>query len=260
MLSYLNKKNFVVVNQKGIDPLSLDMLAKAGITALRRAKRRNMERLTLCCGGVSLNSFDDMNEKCLGFADDVHEEILGEEKYTFIEGVTNPHSCTILIKAPNKFSIQQIKDAIRDGLRAVKNAMEDECLIPGAGSFEIALCDHLLKFADTIKGKPQIGVKCFAEALLIIPKTLAVNSGLDPLDSILKLQQGYKGGNLVGLDLTSGDCLDPIQSGIFDNFKVKEQILESSTFTASQLLYVDEILSAGKSQQKQQPEGMSGMQ
>lgn len=244
------ERNFVVVNQKGIDPLSLDMLAKAGITALRRAKRRNMERLTLACGGVALNSFDDMNEKCLGYATDVHEEILGEEKYTFIEGVTNPHSCTILIKAPNRFSIQQIKDSIRDGLRAVKNAQEDNCLLPGGGAFEVALYDHLMKFSDSVKGKTQIGVKCFAESLLIIPKTLATNSGLDALDSTLKLQQEYKKGNLVGLDLISGDCLDPIASGIFDNFKVKEQILESATFTASQLLYVDEILSAGKSQQK----------
>jgi T-complex protein 1 subunit zeta len=251
-----DSKNFVVVNQKGIDPMSLDMLAKAGITALRRAKRRNMERLTLCCGGVALNSFDGMDEKALGFAADVYEEILGEEKYTFIEGVTNPHSCTILIKAPNKFSIQQIKDSIRDGLRAVKNAIEDECVVPGAGAFEIMMCQHLLKYADTVKGKPSIGVKCFAESLLIIPKTLAVNSGLDPLDCVLTLEQEFKSGHVVGLDLFSGECVDPVKSGIFDNFRVKEQILESSAFTACQLLYVDEILSAGKSSQK----GGEGMQ
>jgi len=79
-------KNFVVINQKGIDPMSLDMLAKAGITGLRRAKRRNMERLTLCFGGTALNDFDGMNESSLGFAEEFHEEILGEEKYSFIEG------------------------------------------------------------------------------------------------------------------------------------------------------------------------------
>jgi len=243
-------KSFLVVNQKGIDPMSLDLLAKAGITALRRAKRRNMERLTLCCGGVALNHFEGMDEKCLGFATDVYEEVLGEEKYTFIEGVTNPHSCTILIKAPNKFTIQQIRDSIRDGLRAVKNAVEDECVVPGAGAFEIILSQHLLKFADTVKGKPSIGVKVFAESLLIIPKTLATNSGLDPLDSVLKLEQEYKSGKVVGLDLFTGDCIDPVKSGIFDNFRVKDQFLESSTFTACQLLYVDEILSAGKQQAK----------
>lgn len=92
------EKNFVVINQKGIDPLSLDMLAKAGITALRRAKRRNMERLTLACGGKALNSFETLSEEDLGWADHVYEQILGEEKFTFVEGVKNPHSCTILIR------------------------------------------------------------------------------------------------------------------------------------------------------------------
>merc|ERR1719265_2583774 len=93
-----NKKNFVLLNQKGIDPPSLDMLAKEGIIALRRAKRRNMERLTLACGGVALNSVDDMQESDLGHADLVYEQVIGDEKYTFVEGVKNPKSVTILVK------------------------------------------------------------------------------------------------------------------------------------------------------------------
>lgn len=244
------EKNFVVINQKGIDPMSLDMLAKAGITALRRAKRRNMERLTLACGGKALNSFEDMSAEDLGFAEHVYEHTLGEEKYTFVEGVKNPHSCTILIRGPNKFTITQIKDAIRDGLRAVKNALEDDVVIPGAGAFEIALYNHLTNFAKNITGRQQLGVKCFAEALLVIPKTLAQNSGLDPLETTLTLQQEHQQGNIVGLDLFTGDCIDPIQDGIFDNARVKRQFIESSTYTASQLLYVDEILKAGKQTQQ----------
>ena len=78
--------------------MSLDMLANAGILALRRAKRRNMERLTLACGGVAVNSVDDLKPDVLGHADVVYEHVLGEEKYTFVEGVENPFSCTILIK------------------------------------------------------------------------------------------------------------------------------------------------------------------
>lgn len=118
-------KSFVIINQKGIDPLSLDLLAKEGILALRRAKRRNMERLTLACGGIAIDSTDDLTPDCLGFAGLVYEHILGEEKYTFVEEVQNPKSCTILIKGANDYSIAQTKDAVRDGLRAVKNAIED---------------------------------------------------------------------------------------------------------------------------------------
>jgi len=132
-----NGKTFVIVNQKGIDPPSLDMLAKEGIIALRRAKRRNMERLTLACGGVAVNSFDDIEVSDLGFAEKVWEETLGDDKYTFIEGVKNPHSCTILVKGQNDHTIAQLKDATRDGLRAVENVVRDGCVIPGAAAFEI---------------------------------------------------------------------------------------------------------------------------
>ena len=127
-----------------------------------------------------MNSVDDVEESDLGFAKLVYEQSLGEDKYTFIEGVENPFSCTILIKGPNDYSIAQTKDAIRDGLRAVKNAVEDESLIPGAGAFEIAAHEHLTEYArKEVSGKTKLGVKAFAESLLIIPRTLAVNSGFD---------------------------------------------------------------------------------
>merc|ERR1711976_730539 len=142
----MGKKSFVVINQKGIDPPSLEMLARAGIIALRRAKRRNMERLPLVVGGVAVNSVDDIDEDDLGYADLVYEQTLEDEKYTFIEGVKNPHSCTVLIKGSNDHSIAQMKDALRDGLRAVSNTIEDEAVVPGAGAFEIAAHVHLEEF------------------------------------------------------------------------------------------------------------------
>lgn len=91
-------KNFVVINQKGIDPMSLDVLVKNGIFALRRAKRRNMERLQLICGGQAQNSVDDLSPDDLGWAGLVYEHTLGEEKYTFVEDVKDPASVTLLIK------------------------------------------------------------------------------------------------------------------------------------------------------------------
>uniref|UniRef100_A0A673LG61 T-complex protein 1 subunit zeta-like n=1 Tax=Sinocyclocheilus rhinocerous TaxID=307959 RepID=A0A673LG61_9TELE len=158
------KKGFVVINQKGIDPFSLDALAKEGIVALRRAKRRNMERLTLACGGVAMNSVDDLTPECLGHAGLVYEHTLGEEKYTFIEKCGNPRSVTLLVKGPNKHTLTQIKDAMRDGLRAVKNAIEDGSVVAGAGAFEVAVADALVKHKPKVKGRAQLGVQasvCF---------------------------------------------------------------------------------------------------
>jgi len=222
------EKNFVVINQQGIDPISLDSLARAGIVALRRAKRRNMERLSLACGGFPQNSLDDLTPECLGYAGVVYEHTLGEEKYTFVEELKNPLSVTILIKGPNKHSIVQAKDAIYDGLRAVKNAIEDKSLVPGAGAFEIALYSTLLKYKNEVKGKAQLGVQAFADSLLVIPKTLAFNAGFDQQDVIIKLLQEYNSSKQpVGVDLNSGEAINPVDFGIYDNYRVKRQLINS---------------------------------
>lgn len=244
-------KNFVVINQKGIDPLSLDLLAKEGIMALRRAKRRNMERLTLACGGIALNSFDDITESCLGYAGVVYEHVLGEEKFTFVEECRNPLSVTLLIKGPNKYTLSQTKDAIRDGLRAIVNAVEDEYIVPGAGAFEVAAHRALIAYKEEVKGRARLGVQAFADAMLVIPKVLAQNAGFDPQDSIVKIQEAYAlNGPLVGLDLESGEPTVPADMGIFDNYRVKKQILHSCTVIASNLLLVDEVMRAGLSSLK----------
>ncbi|RZB40701.1 T-complex protein 1 subunit zeta [Asbolus verrucosus] len=244
-------KTFVVINQKGIDPMSLDLLAKEGIMALRRAKRRNMERLALACGGVALNHLDDIQESQLGYAGVVYEHVLGENKYTFVEECKVPQSVTILIKGPNKHTLVQIKDAIRDGLRAINNAIEDKALIPGAGAFEVTAHKELMAFKDTVKGKSRLGIAAYAEALLVILKVLAINSGFDPQDSIVKLQEESRlNPQPIGLDLTSGEPINPKDAGIFDNYIVKKQIINSCSVIASNLLLVDEIMRAGMSSLK----------
>ncbi|KAK7374936.1 hypothetical protein VNO80_08379 [Phaseolus coccineus] len=246
-----DNSNFVVINQKGIDPPSLDLLAREGIIGLRRAKRRNMERLVLACGGEAVNSVDDLTPECLGWAGLVYEHVLGEEKYTFIENVKNPFSCTILIKGPNDHTIAQIKDAVRDGLRAVKNTLEDESVVLGAGAFEVAARQYLMnEVKKTVEGRAQLGVEAFADALLVVPKTLAENSGLDTQDVIIALTGEHDKGNIVGLSLNTGEPIDPAMEGIFDNYSVKRQIINSGPVIVSQLLVVDEVIRAGRNMRK----------
>jgi len=244
-------KGFVVINMKGIDPISLDLMAKEGIMALRRAKKRNMERLILACGGLEISSLEELTPECLGHAGEVYEHILGEEKYTFVEHVKNPRSCTILLKGPSDHAIAQMKDALRDGLRAVKNTIEDGGLIPGAGSFEIGACQHLL--TDTRKkaeGRVKLGVEAFAEALLGVPKTLAENAGYDPQEAVIAVQAEHESGSAAGIDVTTGEPMDPTATGVYDNFIVKKQIIQSAPVIANQLLLVDEVMRAGMNMRK----------
>eukprot|EP00490_Sorites_sp_Unknown_P000628 CAMPEP_0114651422 /NCGR_PEP_ID=MMETSP0191-20121206/8318_1 /TAXON_ID=126664 /ORGANISM="Sorites sp." /LENGTH=538 /DNA_ID=CAMNT_0001865601 /DNA_START=37 /DNA_END=1653 /DNA_ORIENTATION=+ len=243
-----NKKSFVLINQKGIDPPSLEMLAHEGIIALRRAKRRNMERLPLAVGGVAVNSVDDLDVDDLGHADLVYEQTLEDDKFTFIEGVKHPQSCTILIQGSTDHSIAQMKDAIKDGLRAVQNCVEDEAIVPGAGAFEVAAHVHLEQFKRSVEGKPRLGVEIFGKALLVVPKTLLENSGMDVQEKLLRvLADRENKQKVVGVSIASGDPIDPAIEGIYDNFLVKKQMLGLAPVLAEQLLLVDEVIRAGKS-------------
>lgn len=242
-----NKKSFVLLNQKGIDPPSLEMLARENIIALRRVKRRNMERIPLCCGGVAVNSVDDLDEDDLGYCDLVYEQTLEEEKYTFLEGVRNPLSCTVLLKGPNDHSIAQMKDALRDGLRAIKNAVEDAAIVPGAGAFELAAHVHLDSFKKKVPGKPRLGVEIFSQAMLVVPKTLIENSGMDVQEVLLNILAAHeKTSKPIGIDTYSGEPIDPATEGIWDNYIVKKQLFSLGPVLAQQLLLVDEVIRAGK--------------
>ncbi|KAB1265805.1 T-complex protein 1 subunit zeta-2 [Camelus dromedarius] len=226
-------------------------LAKHGIVALRRAKRRNMERLSLACGGMAMNSFEDLSVDCLGHAGLVHEYTLGEEKFTFIEDCVNPRSVTLLVKGPNKHTLTQIKDAVRDGLRAIKNAIEDGCVVPGAGAVEVAIAEALVAHKHSIKGRARLGVQAFADALLIIPKVLAQNSGYDLQEALVKVQAEHcESKQPVGIDLNTGEPMVAADAGVWDNYCVKKQLLHSCTVIATNILLVDEIMRAGMSSLK----------
>lgn len=245
-------EGFALINQKGIDAVSLDMFAKEGIFAVRRAKRRNMERLTLAFGGSPVNSVEDLEPEVLGWAGQVKEETLGEEKFTFVEHPRNAKSCTILIRGPNKHTIDQIKDATRDGLRAVKSALDDRCLLPGAGAFEVAAYRMLMRRKSAVSGKAKLGVEAFAHALLIIPKTLAENSGLDVQESIIRVEeeQERNESTAYGLNVNSGEAFLPAAEGVWDSYTVKKQSIHLGTVLATQLLLVDEVMKAGKAMGK----------
>ncbi|KAI3387667.1 hypothetical protein SNEBB_005271 [Seison nebaliae] len=251
----LNDKDarLVVINQKGIDPISLDQLARANILGIRRAKRRNMERIPLACGGEALNDLTDLTIDHLGKAGKVYEHVLAENKYTFIEDCKNCQSVTLLIKGPNKYTITRIKEALRDGLRAVKNAIDDKCVIPGAGAFEIAAYQRIMKEKESVKDRSRFALQAYADALLIIPKTLAANAGLDSQEIMSNLLFEQKKLNeddkpkCIGINLNDGQSMNPVEFGIFDNYCVKKQMIDSMAMICSRLLLVDEMIRAGLS-------------
>ncbi|CAG59650.1 uncharacterized protein GVI51_G08151 [Nakaseomyces glabratus] len=258
-----NKQGFVIINQKGIDPMSLDVLAKHNILALRRAKRRNMERLQLVTGGEAQNSVDDLSPSILGYSGLVYQETIGEEKFTYVTENKDPKSCTILIKGSTNYALNQTKDAVRDGLRAVANVIKDKCVVPGAGAFFIAASKHLKSSNYSklgVKGKTKTGIEAFSEALLVVPKTLVKNSGFDPLDVLALCEDELEDAKeseekrYVGVDLKIGDSCDPTIDGVWDSYRVIRNAINGATGIASNLLLCDELLRAGRSTLKEGPQ------
>lgn len=157
----------------------------------------------------------------------------------------------MLVKGPNKHTLTQIKDAVRDGLRAIKNAIEDGCVVPGAGAVEVAIAEALVTYKHSVKGRARLGIQAFADALLIIPKVLAQNSGYDLQETLVKVQAEHsESKQTVGIDLNTGEPMVAADVGIWDNYCVKKQLLHSCTVIATNILLVDEIMRAGMSSLK----------
>ncbi|CAF3791917.1 unnamed protein product [Rotaria sp. Silwood1] len=224
-----------------IDPLSVDVLAKEEILALRRAKHRNMDRLTLACAGQAMNSLENLTKESLGFAEDVYEHVFGEEIFTIVEACKNPKSVTVLLKRSTKYILNQVKDALHNGRRSIRNALED-------GAFEIVTHQELTQYNEQVKGRARLAVQAFAQALLIIPKAIAQNVGHHQQETIVKLQNEYATSKIpVGIDITTGEAMERKSLAIFDNYRVKKQLIHSSTSIATNLILVDEILRASLS-------------
>jgi T-complex protein 1 subunit zeta len=136
--------------------------------------------------------------------------------------------------------------------------LEDECVIPGAGAFEVACSAHLKEYMVDVKGRAKLGVQAFADAMLVIPKTLSDNGGHDPQDTVIALIEEHEAGKLAGVNLEDGGVLDPMEAGIYDAYMVKKQSLHLTSVIASQFLLTDEILKAGKKMGKGGP-SMPGM-
>jgi T-complex protein 1 subunit zeta len=235
--------DFVLVNGRGIDGPSLDMLSHANISALRRVSAKAIQRLVYATGCRVVNCIDDLSEKVLGFAGKVTEEDHRGIKHVFIDEVREPKAVAIVIGGMTDIISALTESAVRDGLRALKHAIDDSKVLPGAGAIQIMIHQKIMnEFCKTVKGKSRFGVEAFAEALLAIPRALIENTGLQSSLILPQLLSESQNGELAGIDLETGEVIDPTEFGIFDSYRVVRSILQGASIVASQLLLVDQII------------------
>ena len=235
----------VVFAQKGIDDLAQHFLAKAGVYAVRRVKKSDMEKMERATGATIVSSLDDLRPTDLGHAGSVEERKIGEEDMTFVTGCKNPRAVSILLRGSTEHVVDEIERALEDALRVVAVAVEDGKICAGGGAPEVELALELRKYAASVGGRSQLAIEAFANAMEIIPRTLAENAGLDAINSLVDLRSAHETGKKThGLNVNTGKVVDMIAEGVVEPLRVKTQAIGSATEAATMILRIDDVIAA----------------
>ncbi|MCX8178983.1 MAG: TCP-1/cpn60 chaperonin family protein [Candidatus Aenigmarchaeota archaeon] len=237
----------VLFCQKGIDDAAQHYLAKKGILAARRVKKSDMEALAKATGGRIVTSLDDLEAKDLGYAKLVEEQKIGDEQMVFVRDCKNPKAVSILVRGGTEHVVDEVDRAIEDAIGAVSSAIELGKIVPGGGAPEAEVAKGLKKYAETLKGREQLAVNAFADAMEIIPRSLAENAGLDPIDTLVALRAEHEHGNIqMGVNVFDGGVMDMLKEGVIEPLKVKTQALKSAAEAAEMILRIDDVIAASK--------------
>ncbi|MCX6821427.1 MAG: thermosome subunit beta [Candidatus Aenigmarchaeota archaeon] len=254
----------VVLCQKGIDDVAQHYLAKKGILADRRVKKSDMEKLAKATGARIVTNLDDLKKEDLGFAGLVEEVKIGDEQMTFIRNCKNPKAVSILVRGGTEHVVDEIDRAIEDAIGAVGSAVEVGKIVPGGGAPEAEAARELRKFAESFSGREQLAINAFADALEVIPRSLAESGGLDPIDTIVALRAAHEQKRVeAGVNVMEGGISDMTKLGVIEPLKVKTQAINSAADAAIMILRIDDVISASKLDKggmpSMPPGGMGGM-
>ena len=248
----------VLFCQKGIDDLAQHFLSKEGIIAARRVKQSDMEKLARATGGNVITKLDDLKSEDLGDAGNVEERKVGDDKMIFVEKCKEPRSVAVLIRAGLERMVDEADRAMNDALSVVADVVEYNKIVAGGGATESEIAKVLRSFATKIGGREQLAIEAFADAMEIVPKTLAENAGLESIDILVGLRAAHekKNGHLMGVDVFKGKIVNSYEDGVVEPLKVKEQAMKSATEVASMILRIDDVIASTKPKEGAPPGGM----
>jgi chaperonin GroEL (HSP60 family) len=235
----------VLICQKGIDDLAQHHMAKAGIFAIRRAKKSDMEALSKATGGRIVTTLDDLSSEDLGDAARVDERKIGDSDMVFITGCEQAKAVSVLLRGGTEHVVDEIRRAFDDAIGVVSVAHEDGQVLTGGGSVMAAVSRDLRSYAEGVGGREQMAIEAFAGALEVIPRTLAENAGLDPVNTIIALRKAHsEGKNRHGVNVYDGGVVDMQAGKVYEPTRVVEQAIQSASETAVMILRIDDVISS----------------
>jgi len=259
----------VLICEKGIDDLAQHYLAKEGIYAVRRVKRSDMEKLAKATGAKIITNLVDLGPSELGSAAEVEESKIADSDMTFVTGCKNPKAVSILIRGGTEHVVDEVERALHDALKVVAVSIEDGVAVPGGGAPEIELALKLRDYGQSVGGREQLAIEAFAEALEVIPWTLAENAGMDMIDVVIELKNAHnkKAGKNFGVNVLENRVSDMLNAKVIEPLRVKTQAIQSATEVASMVLRIDDVIASKRTSAAEMagprgpggPGGMGGM-
>lgn len=236
----------VVLSEKSIDDLVLHFLAKKGIVTVKSVSSSDMEKLAKATGGSIMASVKDLTTDVLGKAKMVEEVKVGDDKLLYIRECKNPKAVTIVIRGGTEHIIDEAERSLHDALCVVRNVVEDGRIVAGGGSPEAEVAKKLREFAVKVGGREQLAIEAYAEAMEVVPLTLAENAGLDPIDIMVALRAKHEGtnGEHFGVDVFSGKIKDMLEMKVVEPLRVKQQVIKSATEAANMILKIDDLIAS----------------
>jgi thermosome len=235
----------VLFCQKGIDDLAQHFLAKEGIYSVRRVKKSDMEKLAKATGGRIATKLDELSREDLGNAKLVYEKKIADDEMTFVTGCKNPKAVSILLRGGTEHVVDELERSLEDSVSVVSVAIEDGKYITGGGSTAMEIALGLRDFASTIGGREQIAIESYADAIEVVPRTLAENAGLDPIDTLIDMRKEHrKGHRNAGINVFSGKVEDARKNEVIEPIRVGLQAINSATDAAIMILRIDDVIAA----------------
>ncbi|KAL2116574.1 hypothetical protein VTJ04DRAFT_8742 [Mycothermus thermophilus] len=246
----LSVKPDLVITEKGVSDLAQHYLMKANVTALRRVRKTDNNRIARATGATIVNRVEDLQESDVGTRCGLFEiEKIGDEYFTFLTQCKQPKACTILLRGPSKDVLNEIERNLQDAMGVARNVMFQPRLSPGGGATEMAVSVRLAQMAKSIEGVQQWPYKAVAEALEVIPRTLIQNAGKSPVRVLTELRAKHaEGKSSWGVNGDTGALVDMKEYGVWEPEAIKVQSMKTAIEAACLLLRVDDICSARKAQ------------
>jgi len=257
-----------IFTTKGIDDFAMKYLIEAGILGVRRVDKKDIRRIAKCTGAQVLLTMATMegdeafDAACLGSAESVEDKRVGDNDFIFIKGCTSQKAATIILRGANDYMLEESSRSVHDALCAVSRTLESNSVVPGGGAVETALSLHLEDHARTFNSYEQWAIAEFAEALLMIPKTLAMNAALDAIDLLATLRVRHnasqKAGDAkkdykwYGLDLSNGTVRNSLQAGVLEPLVSKLKSLKFATEAAITIIRIDDLVKIAPEPEQQE--------